>query len=119
MASSAQGSGRMGFFHWLWIARPLKVISMVSFSLANWILSVVMGCSVAYFLFHILCLFDLLHLGACRRGNLAEDGFARLAVAAIFRLQGAIHHVGQGFHHRIIGRELVRRFEFPDGQLAV
>ena len=33
----------MGFFHWLCIARPLKVMSIVSFSLVKWILSVVMS----------------------------------------------------------------------------
>jgi hypothetical protein len=38
----------MGFFHWLCTARPLKVMSIVSFSLANWILSAVMGHSLVF-----------------------------------------------------------------------
>ena len=75
------------------------------------------------YLLHVPCLFDLLHLCSCRRGNLPDDGFPRLAVARQFGCilghQRAIHHVGQCFHDRIIGRKLVRRFEIPDGQLAV
>src|SRR5215212_4749825 len=81
-------------------------MSIVSFSLVNWILSVVMGRSTAYLLLHIFCLFDLLDLCSCRRGNLLDDDFPGLAVVrswrAIFRPQRAVHHVGQRFHDRII-----------------
>src|SRR6266487_132479 len=94
-------------------------MSIVSFSLVNWILSVVMGCSLGT---NFPCLFDLLELCSCRRGNLPDDGFSRLAVSAGFCILGsqrAIHDVGQRFHDRIIGRKLVKRFEIPDGQLAV
>jgi hypothetical protein len=80
----------MGFFHWLWIARLFKVMSIVSFSFVKWILSVVIVLSLAYRLLRVLCLFDLLHLCSCRSGNLSEDGFTRLAVPAIFRQQRAI-----------------------------
>src|SRR5215469_7375967 len=46
----------MGFFHWLWSARLLKVMSIVSFSLVKWIFSVVIGCSFYLVSFRILCL---------------------------------------------------------------
>src|SRR5215469_11940260 len=50
IASSAQGSRKMGFFHWLWRARPFKVMSIVSFSLVKWIFSGVIGFSLPYHL---------------------------------------------------------------------
>src|SRR6266536_2743944 len=56
----------MGFFHWLCIARPLKVMSIVSFSFVNWILSVVIDRSLAYCLLRVLCLLDPLYLCLCR-----------------------------------------------------
>ncbi len=71
-------------------------MSIVSFSFVKWILSVVIGRSRVYRLLCVLCLFDLLQLRSCRRGNLPYDGFTRLAVAAIVRQQRAIHACRQG-----------------------
>src|SRR5512146_3309929 len=63
----------MGFFHWLWIARPLKVMSIVSFSLVNLIFSSVIRRSVVYCLLRVDCLFDLLHLCSRRCAGLSSS----------------------------------------------
>jgi hypothetical protein len=73
----------------------LNIMSIVSFSLANWILSFVMSYSLAFRLLCVFCtlgLFDLFHLRGRRSRNLPaqRDGFTRGA-----RFRGNIAHISQ------------------------
>ena len=74
----------MGFFYWLWIARPLKVMSIVSFSFVNWTLSVVMDRSLAY------CGSSLLY-------SITEENRAAAKAPLLQKLELQSHVVRQGW----------------------